>query len=138
MKKILGIATILMMVFALLSGCATAPAETAEATETVEATEEPAAPAETEAAPVERTIIKFAAQADSTPATQAVIDAYNAAQELYTVEWVDMTNDSGAMREQILTSMQAGSSDYDVLSMDVVWAGEFAAAGSMVGQTEGG
>jgi multiple sugar transport system substrate-binding protein len=33
------------------------------------------------------------------------------------------------MREQILTSMQAGSSDYDVLSMDVVWAGEFAAAG---------
>ena len=129
MKKILGIALTLMMVFALLSGCATTPAETAEATEAVEATEEPAAPAETEAVPVERTIIKFAAQADSTPATQAVIDAYNASQELYTVEWVDMTNDSGAMREQILTSMQAGSSDYDVLSMDVVWAGEFAAAG---------
>ena len=82
----------------------------------------PEAPAATEAAPAERTIVKFAAQADSTPATQAVIDAYNASQELYTVEWVDMTNDSGAMREQILTSMQAGSTEYDVLSMDVVWA----------------
>ena len=125
MKKILGVTLMLMMVFALASGCATtAPAATA--TTASEATQ---APAETEQMPAERTIIKFAAQADSTPATQAVIDAYNASQELYTVEWIDMTNDSGAMREQILTSMQAGSSDYDVLSMDVVWAGEFAAAG---------
>ncbi len=127
MKKILGISLMLMMVFALLTGCATTPATTAPAAaETAAATE---APATTEQAPAERTVIKFAAQADSTPATQAVIDAYNASQDLYTVEWIDMTNDSGAMREQILTSMQAGSSDYDVLSMDVVWAGEFAAAG---------
>jgi len=127
LKKILGISLMLMMVFALLTGCATTPATTAPA-----ATEAPAvteAPAATEQMPAERTVIKFAAQADSTPATQAVVDAYNASQELYTVEWIDMTNDSGAMREQILTSMQAGSSDYDVLSMDVVWAGEFAAAG---------
>ncbi len=58
------------------------------------------------------------------------MDAYNASQELYTVEWIDMTNDSGAMtRADPHYSMQAGSSDYDVLSMDVVWAGEFAAAG---------
>lgn len=129
MKKILGIVLALMMVFALMAGCAqeTTPAETAETT----VTEEPAATEAVaeEPAAVERTVIKFAAQADSTPATQAVIDAYNASQELYTVEWIDMTNDSSAMREQILTSMQAGSSDYDVLSMDVVWAGEFAAAG---------
>ena len=128
MKKILGVTLMLMMVFALAAGCAkTAPAATA--TTAPEATQAPAA---TEQMPAERTIIKFAAQADSTPATQAVIDAYNASQELYTVEWIDMTNDSGAMREQILTSMQAGSSDYDVLSMDVVWAGEFAAAGYIV------
>ncbi len=77
----------------------------------------------------EPTVIKFAAQGDSTPATQAVIDAYNASQTAYKVEWVDMTNDSGAMREQLITTLKAGSSDYDVLSLDVVWAGEFAAAG---------
>jgi len=76
----------------------------------------------------EKTIIKFAAQADSTPATQAVIDAFNAQSDKYSVEWIDMTNDSGAMREQIITTLKAGSSDYDVISMDVVWAGEFAAA----------
>lgn len=127
MKKILGISLALMMVFALLTGCAATPAATEPAAAQEAAATE--ASAAGEAAPAGRTVIKFAAQADSTPATQAVVDAYNASQELYTVEWIDMTNDSGAMREQILTSMQAGSSDYDVLSMDVVWAGEFAAAG---------
>lgn len=127
MKKILGISLMLMMVLALLTGCATTPAATAPAAAEADTAAE--APAAAEQVPVERSVIKFAAQADSTPATQAVIDAYNASQERYTVEWIDMTNDSGAMREQILTSMQAGSSDYDVLSMDVVWAGEFAAAG---------
>lgn len=73
--------------------------------------------------------VKFAAQADSTPATQAVVDAFNASQDAYKVEWVDMTNDSGAMREQLTTSLKAGSSEYDIISMDVVWAGEFAASG---------
>lgn len=73
--------------------------------------------------------LKFAAQADPTPATQAVIDAFNASQDAYMVEWIDMTNDSGAMRDQMITTLQAGSSEYDILSMDVVWAGEFAAAG---------
>ena len=81
------------------------------------------------AALAEPVTIKFAAQADSTPATQAVIDAFNASQDAYKVEWVDMTNDSGAMREQLTTSLKAGSSDYDIISMDVVWAGEFAASG---------
>jgi multiple sugar transport system substrate-binding protein len=40
-----------------------------------------------------------------------------------------MTNDSGQMHDQLLTSLSAKSSEYDVLSMDVVWAGEFGAAG---------
>lgn len=78
------------------------------------------------AEPVE---IQFAAQGDSTPATGAVIDAFNASQDAYKVVWVDMTNDSGAMREQLTTSLKAGSGEYDILSLDVVWAGEFAASG---------
>lgn len=77
----------------------------------------------------EPVVIKFAAQGDSTPATQAVIDGFNAAQSAYKVEWVDMPNDSGDMRNLLITALKAGSSDYDVLSLDVVWAGEFAAAG---------
>ena len=77
----------------------------------------------------EPAVVKVAMQGDSTPATQAVIDAFNASQSDYVAEWVDMTNDSGAMREQIITALQAGSAEYDVISMDVVWAGEFAASG---------
>jgi multiple sugar transport system substrate-binding protein len=76
-----------------------------------------------------KTVIKWATQADTTPATQVLIDEFNKSQDKYTVEWVQMTNDSGQMRDQIITSLSAKSSEYDVMSMDVVWAGEFAAAG---------
>ena len=76
-----------------------------------------------------KTVIKWATQADTTPATQALIDAFNKSQNKYQVEWVQMTNDSGQMHDQLMTSLSAGSNEYDVLSMDVVWAGEFAGAG---------
>ena len=38
------------------------------------------------AAMAEPVTVKFAAQADPTPATQAVVDAFNASQEAYKVE----------------------------------------------------
>lgn len=79
-----------------------------------------------------RTVIKWATQADTTPATQILIDEFNKSQSKYKVEWVQMTNDSGQMHDQLLTSLSSKSSEYDVLSMDVVWAGEFAAAGYLV------
>ncbi len=127
MRKSLGILMVLLMVLSLLSGCAQPAAKPAEATPApAEAPAATEAPAPTQAP---RVVIKFAAQADSTPATQTVVDAYNASQTQYTVEWVDMTNDSNAMREQLITTLKSGSADYDVISMDVVWAGEFAAAG---------
>ncbi|GAA0356760.1 extracellular solute-binding protein [Bacillus horti] len=77
----------------------------------------------------DKTVIKFAGQNDNTPATQAVIDAFNESSEEYAVEWVEMTNDSAQMHDQLLNSLSSGSSEYDVLSLDVVWAGEFADAG---------
>lgn len=98
---------------------ASGAAPAAEAASSQTEPENPAGPAK----------IVFAAQGDSTPATKELLKAFNESQDLYTVEWVDMTNDSGAMREQLITSLKAGSSEYDVLSLDVVWAGEFAAAG---------
>ena len=41
----------------------------------------------------DKIVLKFAAQNDNTPATQAAIDAFNESQEKYQVEWVEMTND---------------------------------------------
>lgn len=73
--------------------------------------------------------LKFAAQNDNTPATQKMIDAFNQSQSKYKVEWVQMTNDSAQMHDQLLNSLSSSSSEYDILSMDVVWAGEFAGAG---------
>lgn len=77
----------------------------------------------------DKIVLKFAAQNDNTPATQAAIDAFNESQEKYQVEWVEMTNDSAQMHDQLLTSLSSGSDEYDILSLDVVWAGEFAGAG---------
>lgn len=79
--------------------------------------------------PAEPVTLKFAAQNDNTPATQKMIDAFNQSQSKYKVEWVQMTNDSAQMHDQLLNSLSSSSSEYDVLSMDVVWAGEFAGAG---------
>ena len=110
MKKLLAVLLAMMMVFTL-AGCGSSNSG------------DTAAPAD------EKIVIKFAAQGDSTPATQKSIDNFNASQDKYVVEWVDMSNDSGAMKDALKTSLSAGSSDYDVLSMDVCWAGEFAAAG---------
>jgi multiple sugar transport system substrate-binding protein len=121
MKRILVLLLIAMVSVGLFAAC------TPKATEpSPEATAE-ATPAPTEP-PAEPVVLKFAAQADSTPATQAVIDAFNASQDAYTVEWVEMTNDSGQMHDQLLTSLR-DSDEYDIVSLDVVWAGEFAAAG---------
>jgi multiple sugar transport system substrate-binding protein len=74
-------------------------------------------------------VIKFAAQNDNTPATQALINAFNESQDKYEVTWVQMTNDSAQMHDQLLNTLSSGSAEYDILSMDVVWAGEFAGAG---------
>ena len=74
-------------------------------------------------------VLKFAAQNDNTPATQKLIDAFNAKQDKYKVEWTQMTNDSAQMHDQLLNSLSSGSKEYDILSLDVVWAGEFAGAG---------
>ena len=79
-----------------------------------------------------KTIIKFAAQADDTPGTQQIIDKFNASQDRYEVEWIEMTNDSGQMHDQLMTSLASGSGEYDIVSLDVIWAGEFSSAGYIV------
>lgn len=129
MKKLSIILLAIAMLTAVVAGCTQPAASGAQtqppATQATAAQTEPATTTKA-AGPIK---ITFAAQGDSTPGTKTLLDAFNASQKDYTVEWVDMTNDSGAMREQLITSLKAGSGEYDVLSLDVVWAGEFAAAG---------
>src|SRR5690554_35022 len=112
MKKFLAFLFILSFIFAL-SAC-----KKDETNETDEST--------TEDGLVE---VKFAVQADSTPALDALVEEFNKGEHGYKVEVEIMTNDSGEMHDQLVTSLSSGSDDYDVISMDVVWAGEFAASG---------
>ncbi|ERJ12923.1 extracellular solute-binding protein [Haloplasma contractile] len=74
-------------------------------------------------------VIKFAVQEDSTDALNTLVEEFNKKDNGYKVEIVKMTNDSAQMRDQIVTSLSSKSDEYDVISMDVVWAGQFAAAG---------
>lgn len=149
MKKRHGLLLLMLLVFSLvLYGCDqpattegeatdTETAETTEAAETEdpaateEATEETTGETTTEdtATPGDKTAVQFAVQADSTDALNQLVEAFNEQSENYTVETTIMTNDSGQMHDQLLNSLSSQSGEYDVISMDVVWVGEFAAAG---------
>lgn len=125
MKKSLSIFVAFLLALLVLAGCnAKNEAEPTNENAGTEGTEEVG----TEEA-TDKVVLKFAGQNDNTPATQAAIDAFNNSQEKYQVEWVQMTNDSAQMHDQLLTSLSSGSNEYDILSLDVVWAGEFAGAG---------
>jgi len=135
MKRNLLLIMALMLVFSLMIGCS----NTAETTDQ-EATSEPqetvpdsTEPENTETdMTVEKTKVSFAVQADSTDALNQIVNAFNESSDLYEVEAIVMTNDSGQMHDQLINSLSSNSGEYDVISMDVIWAGEFAAAGYLV------
>lgn len=125
MKKIIACSMAILLTLSL-TACGSGNAPASEPSESQSVSSSASAQEEK---PAEKIKVRFAAQGDSTPATQTLIDAFNDSQDKYEAEWLDMTNDSGAMRDQLTTTLKSGSAEYDVLSLDVVWAGEFAAAG---------
>jgi len=122
-KKMKKLISILLMAILLLgvTGCGQKPAT--DTTTTENATNE-----ETTTT-TEKTKITIGFQADPVGGIQKVIEAFETANPQYEVEFANMTNDSAQMHDQLLTSLSSKSGEYDVIAMDVVWAGEFAAAG---------
>lgn len=128
---------VLLLTFAIAvvgcggGGAATEAPKTDGAGTEAAVTEAPATDAEAtdSAAAGEKTVLKFAVQADSTDALNQLVAAFNEKNDKYTVEPIIMTNDSGQMHDQLLNSLSSKSGEYDVISMDVVWVGEFASAG---------
>ncbi|MGI6085116.1 MAG: extracellular solute-binding protein [Acetivibrionales bacterium] len=128
MKKVLSIMLTVIMIFTLATGCGTQPAtQSQQPSELAPGNAVDTTPDSSGAK--EKTKVTFAVQADSTDALNQLIKAFNDSSDLYAVEAVVMTNDSGNMHDQLLNSLSSKSGEYDVISMDVVWAGEFAAAG---------
>lgn len=96
------------------TGCSAPPAE-------------PAAPEAPDAAA--KTKVTLGLQADAAGGIQKVIAAFEDEYPQYEIDFANMTNDSAQMHDQLLNSLSSKSDEYDVIAMDVVWAGEFAAAG---------
>jgi len=122
MRRVLSVLMILVLALSAfaITGCSSEPAPAEEPATTEEPMTE-----ET----MEKTKIRFAVQADPTDALASIVEAFNNSSEKYEAEAIVLTNDSGNMHDQIVNSLSSKSGEYDVLSMDVVWAGEFAAAG---------
>ncbi len=130
MKKFL-IALLVLVLAVSLIACGTNDAETPETPDVVDPgtdVETPETP-ETPEPSEDKVMLNFAVQADSTPALDKIIEAFNNKSDKYEVKATIMTNDSGQMHDQLLNSLSSKSGEYDLISMDVVWAGEFAAAG---------
>lgn len=77
----------------------------------------------------DREVITIYRSDDGNGAMEAVIEGFEASQDQYKVNWVVATNDTDQNKSQLNTAFSAGSSEYDVVSIDTVWAGDMAAAG---------
>lgn len=131
MKKLLMALIILTLTFSLIA-CAPEADEAEVPVVEEEPAEEPVEePVEEPAEEVsaDKKLLNFAVQADSTPALDKLIEEFNMMSDEYEVKATIMTNDSGQMHDQLLNSLSSKSGEYDIISMDVVWAGEFASAG---------
>ena len=71
--------------------------------------------------------ITFAMGKNDTDKLQPVIEKWNADHPDEQVELKELAGEADAQRETLVQSLQAGSSDYDVMALDVIWTADFAA-----------
>lgn len=130
-KKVLAMLLTVAMVTSLAAcGNTDSAVEETESAEAVseEATEEVAQEAEV-SGEEDREMITIFRSDDGNGAMEAVIEAFEASQDQYGINWVVATNDTDQTKSQLNTAFSAGSSEYDLVSIDTVWAGDMAAAG---------
>lgn len=77
----------------------------------------------------ETVTLVYAGGADSTGATQEIIDAFEKEHQNIKIQRVDMPADQGAQHDAYVTSFAAGGTDYDIIDSNVTWPAEFAEAG---------
>lgn len=111
------------------SSSSTETESTAETESTTEATEESGETAAEPETDGEKVTIKFFKQDAGNGAVEALVEAFNSTHDDIEVEWVIAPKDSSDVRTQLNTAFGAGSSEYDVVCIDTVWAGDMAGAG---------
>jgi multiple sugar transport system substrate-binding protein len=73
--------------------------------------------------------ISFAMGKNDTDKLRPVIDKWNEEHPDEKVTLKELAGEADAQRETLVQSLQAGSTDYDVMALDVVWTAQFAANG---------
>jgi multiple sugar transport system substrate-binding protein len=74
--------------------------------------------------------VVYAEGPDDTGTLQKLLDGFNKKYEgQYKVKYREMPADTGSYFNKLLTQLQAGKSDIDVIAGDVIWAAQLAANG---------
>ena len=73
--------------------------------------------------------ITFAMGKNDTDKLRPIIDQWNEENPDEEVTLQELAGEADAQRDTLVQSLQAGSSDIDVMALDVVWTGQFAANG---------
>ena len=120
-KLITGLGSILAVAGLALAGCSSGTVT--DATDAVSS----AASSVANAAGGDRGPITFAMGSNDKDKITPIIDAWNAEHPDEQVTFADLGQEADAQREKLVQSLQAGSGEYDVMALDVVWTGEFAA-----------
>lgn len=76
----------------------------------------------------EQVTIVYARGVDTTPATEAVIEAFEEKFPNIKVEQREMPADTGQSHDQYVTALSSQSTEIDVFNADVIWPAEFAQA----------
>jgi multiple sugar transport system substrate-binding protein len=76
--------------------------------------------------------ITYSRGKDTTGATTKLIAGFEKSHPDIKVKFMELPSDSGQQHDQYVTMFNAGSSDVDVLDIDVVWPAEFAQAGYLL------
>ncbi|WP_449355135.1 ABC transporter substrate-binding protein [Virgibacillus natechei] len=76
----------------------------------------------------EEVTIVYARGVDTTPATEAVIEAFEEEHPNINVEQREMPADTGQSHDQYVTTFSSQSTEIDVFNADVIWPAEFAQA----------
>lgn len=91
--------------------------------------EQTASPAGDPAAATSRGPITFAMGKNDTDKLTPIIDAWNAAHPDEKVTLRELAGEADSQRDTLVQTLQSGSSDVDVMALDVVWTAQFAANG---------
>lgn len=73
--------------------------------------------------------ISFAMGKNDTDKLRPIIDRWNTDHPDEKVTLKELAGEADAQRDTLVQSLQAGSTDYDVMALDVVWTAQFAANG---------